>query len=320
MLFLGCDSGATKAAFMLVRDDATVLAHRVFPGVVLIAEGRDAYRAQMQSYLGELLREAGTQDITCAAFGLTEYGETRTAAQDMRAVFADVLKGTPCILVNDSVTGWCGAMGGKPGICIAAGTGSVAYGEDETGAGGWSIRFADEGSAYWVAAQAVRAFFHQADGRMQKTLLYDHFMRLFAVQEPLHACGAIEEYTRSGNYARVAKLQREVLTLYHRGDPCARQIYREAAHWLRLLAETIQRRLSFAQNRSVAVSYTGGLFRAGECILEPLRQCVEQKGFTLVPPRFGPLAGAVGYAARGFMEYERLERLMAQVDQCEANG
>lgn len=55
MLFLGCDSGATKVEFILVREDATVLAHRVFPGVVLIADGRDVYRTRMQVYVRELL-------------------------------------------------------------------------------------------------------------------------------------------------------------------------------------------------------------------------------------------------------------------------
>ena len=75
MLFLGCDSGATKAEFILVREDATVLAHRVFPGVVLIADGPDVYRTRMQAYVRALLQEAGTSGIACAAFGLTEYGE-----------------------------------------------------------------------------------------------------------------------------------------------------------------------------------------------------------------------------------------------------
>ena len=322
MLFLGCDSGATKAEFILVWEDATVLAHRVFPGVVLIADGSDVYRTRMQAYVRALLQEAGTSGIACAAFGLTEYGETRSAADDMREVFSDVLSGIPCRLMNDSVTGWCGAMRGKPGICIAAGTGSVAYGEDEQGngarAGGWSIRFADEGSAYWVAVQAIRTFFHQADGRMEKTLLYDHFMRLLGVKEPLHACGAIEEYTGGGNHARVAGIQKEVLSLYQKGDPCAKQIYRDAAKSLSLLVRSIDRRLTLGQNQR-AVSYTGGLFRAGDCILEPLRQYVEQMGFVLVPPRYGPLAGAVGYAARGFVEYDRLEHLMAQADRHEAN-
>ena len=320
MLFLGCDSGATKAAFIVSDGDGRVLAARSFPGVSLVTNGLEEYRESMRAYTRILLRDAGAraEDITHAAFGLTGYGESRTATDDMRGTFEGVLPGVPCELVNDSVTGWCGALRGQTGICIASGTGSVAYGEDADGngmrAGGWSIRFADEGSAYWIAAEAIRAFFHQADGREEKTLLYDRFMRLFNVQDPLHACEEVETLTEGGRYARVAGLQREVLGLYNEGDPCARAIYERAAGHLYDLAAAIRRTLRFAPDEPVKITYTGGVFRAGECILRPLRERVEAAGDILAAPAFGPLSGAVGYAARHHLSGDALERLMQEAD------
>ena len=322
MLFLGCDSGATKAAFIVSDESGRVLAVRSFPGVSIVSDGVGGYRESMREYAREVLRDAGVraQDVACAAFGLTGYGETRTAVSDMQETFQAALPGVPCILVNDSVTGWCGALRGQTGICIASGTGSVAYGEDADGngmrAGGWSIRFADEGSAYWIAAQAIRAFFHQADGRMEKTPLYDRFLALFDVQDPLHACGEVETLTEGGRYSRVARLQREVLALYNMGDPCARGIYEEAAGHLCDLAAAIKRGLNFSPDERVRVTYTGGLFKAGACILDPLRERVEAMGDVLVAPAFGPLSGAVGYAARGHVTAEALERLMGEADRC----
>lgn len=322
MLFLGCDSGATKVAFIVSDGNGQVLAARVFRGVSIVTDGLEGYRDSMRQYTRTVLQDAGVraEEITHAAFGLTGYGESRTATEDMRETFEGVLPGVPCELVNDSVTGWCGALRGQTGICIASGTGSVAYGEDASGkgmrAGGWSIRFADEGSAYWIAAEAIRAFFHQADGREEKTLLYDHFMTLLDVQDPLHAAGEVETFTEDGKYSRVASLQREVLKLYNEGDPCARAIYEKAAQHLYELAAVIKRTLCFDKDEPVRVTYTGGVFRAGDCILRPLRACVESAGDVLVTPAFGPLSGAVGYAARHHLSGDALEHLMQEADKC----
>ncbi len=321
MLFLGCDSGATKVDFVLAREDGVVLARKSFPGVTMVTDGLDDYSAEMRRYLRALLSAAGAkaEDVTCATFGLTGYGESKTSVADMQAVFAGVLGDSPLILVNDSVTGWSGALRCRPGICLCSGTGSVAYGEDEhrngARAGGWSIRYGDEGSAHWVAAEAFRAFFHQADGRMPRTLLYDYFMELFDASDPLHICGEIEAFTDAGDYAKVARFQRSVLELYKRGDPCARDIYRAAARELCALAKALKDRLDFAPDKPISVTYTGGLFRAGECVLAPLAEYVQAMGGALVAPAYGPLAGAAGYAARAYVSGDVLETLMARVEQ-----
>lgn len=321
MLFLGCDSGATKAAFAIADHSGNVLAHQVFPGVDLFICGVERYRAAMQQYLRAMLDTAGIcpQDIACAAFGLTGYGESRTAVSDMEQAFGGVLGDVPLILKNDAVMGWSGAMRCRSGICIASGTGSVAYGENArhigARAGGWSIRFGDEGSCYWVAAQAIRAFFHQADGRRERTLLYDEFMKQFGLEDPLHFGGEITEVTQDGDYARVASLQRVVLDLCRRGDPEAARIYREAAGELGALVRALKTRIGFEGEGPVRVSYTGGLFHAGEYVLSPLREYVEDMGCVLVEPAFGPLSGAVGYAARGYLDADKLEYLMQAVDQ-----
>lgn len=320
MLFLGCDSGATKAAFAIADDQGKVLASCVFPGVDLFISGAERYGSAMQAYIKRTLAAAGVspKEITCAAFGLTGYGESRTASCDMQRALSGALEGVPMILRNDSVMGWAGAMRCRSGVCIASGTGSVAYGENEqrvgARAGGWSVRFGDEGSCYWVAAEAIRAFFHQADGRRERTLLYDDFMQRFDLSDPLHFGGEITEYTQDGDYARVASLQRAVLELCRRGDPEAKRIYEEAAKALAALVRALKQQLAFPEEKPFAVSYTGGLFHAGEYVLAPLRQCVEAMGGTLVKPAFGPLSGAVGYAARGCLDEAALDRLMAAVD------
>ncbi len=324
MIFLGCDSGSSKIAFVLCDSTGRVLAKARFPAITLFRGGADTYAADMKRYLDAVLDRAGLDParITCAAFGLTGYGETVTSAQDMNAAVSASLPGVRCILANDSVVGWSGALRASTGIHVVSGTGSVAYGEDGRGgaerAGGWSLFYGDEGSCYWVGVQGINAFFRQADGRMKKTLLFEYIMDLFHLTDPLFVCGAFEQMTDGDSADKVAAFQRHVLALYRLGDPVAKDIYDRAAEQLSLLVKALKSRLRFAENTPVSVSWSGGLFKAGECVLAPFSERIRALGCVPVPPAYGPLAGAVGYAARAFLSPEETDRLMAAADKADS--
>ena len=324
MLFLGCDSGSSKIAFAVSDFTGRVLVKTEFPAITLFRGGADTYAADMKRYIDAVLSLAGIEPcrLTCAAFGLTGYGETVTSAADMRSAVEAALPGVRSILANDSVVGWSGALRASSGIHVVSGTGSVAYGEDGRGgaerAGGWSLFYGDEGSCYWVGVQGINAFFRQADGRMERTMLYDYFMDLFSLSDPLFVPGAFEEMTDGGSADRVAAFQKHVLALWRLGDPVAKNIYDRAAEQLSLLVKALKKRLRFEENEKVRVSWSGGLFRAGECVLTPFAENVRALGCIPVPPAYGPLAGAAGYAARAFMSPEETDRIMDAVDRAEA--
>ena len=241
MLFLGCDSGSTKIAFSVADDSGRVLVKTEFPAITLFRGGGPTYAADMQRDVRSVLSRAGIEpgQLTSAAFGLTGYGESVTSVEQMRSAVEGALPGVPCILANDSVAGWSGALKASPGIHVVSGTGSVAYGEDGHGgaerAGGWSLDYGDEGSCFWIAVQGFNAFFRQADGRMPRTLLYDYIMDLFHLSDPLFFPGTLEEWTHEGSADQVAAFQRHVFKLAQLGDPVAQSIYDRAAQQLSLL-------------------------------------------------------------------------------------
>ena len=320
MLFLGCDSGSTKIAFSVADDSGRVLVKTEFPAITLFRGGGPTYAADMQRDVRSILSRAGIEPgkLTSAAFGLTGYGESVTSVEQMRSAVEGALPGVPCILANDSVAGWSGALKASPGIHVVSGTGSVAYGEDGRGgaerAGGWSLDYGDEGSCFWIAVQGFNAFFRQADGRMPRTLLYDYIMDLFHLSDPLFFPGTLEEWTHEGSADQVAAFQRHVLKLAQLGDPVAQSIYDRAAQQLSLLVSALKSRLHFDEDRPVRVSWSGGLFRTGEWILTPFRKYIEALGCEPTPPAYGPLAAAVGYAARSSLSPDRVSAIMAAVD------
>src|SRR5208283_3215279 len=68
-----------------------------------------------------------------------------------------------------------GATGGKPGVVVIAGTGSIAFGENALGetarAGGWGYIFGDEGGGFDIVRQALRAVLSEHEGWGPRTAL-----------------------------------------------------------------------------------------------------------------------------------------------------
>lgn len=75
---------------------------------------------------------------------------------------------------------------GNPGVIVIAGTGSVIVGFDGNkrlryGGLGWLI--ADEGSAYWIGREALRALGKMLDSRIPKTILADKIMNALGIND-----------------------------------------------------------------------------------------------------------------------------------------
>ena len=71
------------------------------------------------------------------------------------------------ILMHDAPIAHAGALAGRPGVVVIAGTGSVVYTRGDDGAGltlgGWGFLFGDEGSAFRIASDALAAMMRAED-------------------------------------------------------------------------------------------------------------------------------------------------------------
>lgn len=203
---------------------------------------------------------------------------------------------------KDYVTGLAGATGGEmSGVLVIAGTGSVAYGclpdGSEALAGGWGYLMGDEGSAYDVGIQALRAAARAADGRGKATTLLS--------RTPAHlgmdGLRAVHAAAYSGQLDRtaIAGLARVVSAAALDGDPVASDLLAGAAHALAGAASAVITRLGMSRP-GLPVYPAGGLFQAGAALMVPLaaeltRLC---PGAVIRRPEFGPLGGALLLALR----------------------
>ncbi len=298
-LFLGVDGGGTKTAFVVVDESAAVIAEYT---------GGSSYHPQIGlNGLEDLLREGiervcpDPARLRNAFFGLPAFGEDSRIDPVLAALPAKFLGHGRYSCGNDMVCGWAGSLGGEDGINIVAGTGSIAYGERggrSARAGGWGELFSDEGSAYWIAIEGLRAYAKKVDGRIGRgplvTVLKDHF----ALDSELDLCGRIN--APGTNRDTIAALCPLVSQAASAGDPAASEIFARAGVELAAIVHAVGQQLGGDALAATRVSYSGGVFQAGSLVLEPLasRLATFEQGYELVEPLADGRLGAALYAIR----------------------
>lgn len=205
--YLGVDGGGSKTAFVQIDESGTVLASRTEGPAYYLEIGLDEMHHMLARGIHATLQPVGIAptDVDFSFLGLPAYGEDSRLIATLSAAASPTLPAARYRCENDAICGWAGALACQDGINIVAGTGSIGYGEFRgrtARAGGWSELFSDEGSAYWVAREGLKASSRMSDGRRQ--------YRFAAPRMPAVAGAALSAAHLSGtplNPGAVAALQ-----------------------------------------------------------------------------------------------------------------
>jgi N-acetylglucosamine kinase len=219
-------------------------------------------------------------------------------------------------VVNDTEIALIGGVGGERGVVVVAGTGSGAFGCDgeghKAGAGGWGWILGDEGSAFDIGQRGLRTVVRALEGRDETTALTEALMQRWNLADMDELVASLR--ARSWSRGDVASLAEWVTKAAHAGDAAARRIVTRAGEELGLLGTVVIRQLRMSGEFGVVL--TGGVFRAGDLISEPLRRRIHAVApdARLMPPIHPPALGAVFMAWRKLglpLDRERMERAHA---------
>jgi N-acetylglucosamine kinase-like BadF-type ATPase len=302
--YLGVDGGGTKTDFLLIDERGRVAARHREGSAYYLETGVEALQAMLAKGIQCSLQQAGItpSQMTFAVLGVPAYGEDTRLLPVLDALSAPLLPAERCRSVNDVVCGWAGALAGRDGISMVAGTGSVAYGEclgRTARGGGWGELFSDEGSAYWMAREGLSLFSRMSDGRAERGPWYDMLRKDFGLQSDLDLCAAIYGDGRTGR-SHIARLAPLVARAAAAGDAQATALFHRAADELARIVDAVYDQLEIPAHASVTVSYSGGMFNERELLLAPFlaRLSKDTQRYRVAPPRLPPVAGAALYAAR----------------------
>lgn len=287
MLFAGIDAGQSSTSAAIAGDDGVVLARGYAGPADEIGANAQSTRMRdaLEGALADALRAANLpvethfESIVAGVSGYEGriYGQTpRFHAQRVK-------------LVHDSIIAHAGALGGKSGVVVIAGTGSAAYARFPDGTthfeGGWGYLFGDEGSAFWIARAAISAATYHGDCDGTRQLL--SFFDVHTLRELVRAF-----YVGDVSRASIASFAPLCIRAAQNGEgcPCLSDPPRAAARELAKLAARAAR----STTDPINVAFVGGLVAERwlrERIAEALRESLPSA--MMMDALDEPVAGAL---------------------------
>jgi N-acetylglucosamine kinase-like BadF-type ATPase len=298
-LFLGVDGGQSSTTALIGDEHGHTLGRGTGGPCnhATVDEGRVKLERAVSTSVSAACREAhldpATVHFAVACFGMSG------GPDDKQAILSALLHADRLIVTHDAAIALSGATATGQGIVTIAGTGSIAFARNAAGqtarAGGWGHIFGDEGGAFDIVRQAVRAALRMEEGWGPPTSLHQTLLDATGSPSADHALHLF--YAPDWPRSRVASLAPLVDAAATEGDAVALRILENAAQELAMLAAGVRAQL-WRPGEAVEVAYIGGVFGSPR-LLERYRMLVElEAGNRCAAPLRGPAEGALLEAIR----------------------
>jgi len=299
-LFLGVDGGQSSTVALIADETGRVLGS---------GRGAPCYHVAraIGDSLGEACQQAGlrVEDVAFEAACLGFSGGTA----DKDAYTREFIRSNFFKITHDAEIALTGATAGAPGIIVIAGTGSIAFGRNADGrfarAGGWGYIFGDEGGAFDLVRQALRAVLKMEEGWGPATFLRSGLL------ERTGAAGGNElmhDWHNRLDRPAVAALAPLIDEAAQAGDAVAWEILVNAGRELAALVSALHRN-HFKPDEIVLVCQVGRVVTSKMLTGALTRSVQSATGCTPTPPLFPPAAGALLEALRMVGNRATLSRL-----------
>jgi N-acetylglucosamine kinase-like BadF-type ATPase len=191
-----------------------------------------------------------------------------------------------------------GALGGRPGIVVISGTGSIGIAKDQNRnihrVGGWGRAIGDEGSGFAIGRAGLVAIARSIDGRGQQTMLTRFVAKRLGLSSSQRIISKI--YQDRFDPSLLAPL---VLKAAEKGDKVSKRILEEAAlelvHHVRVLLAKLKRRKNPLGGKRINLVLLGGMLERSNYFSHALKKRIHS-AFPRVdirPPRGSPAYGGV---------------------------
>ncbi len=303
---IGVDGGGTKTHGMITDCDGKVLAEMLKGSANFQMLGVEPVSKLLVELLYELVDKVGGNiaDVEIAVFGLTGAGREKDKERIFNGLvnYAKIknLSLPKIIIETDARIALEGALMGKPGIVLIAGTGSVMFAKDIEGkihrVGGWGRFIGDEGSAFVIGREALRAVAKYIDGRGRETILKDLIFEEFNLTDLMQVVSKI--YSGEFDLGKVAPIVMKAAEL---GDDVAREILDLACVELLEHIKAMLEKANFGETVNLAL--LGGVLQNENYVSKKLKKMIELElpRINLIEPMASPAYGAIIYA-KNFIE------------------
>ncbi len=297
--FIGIDGGGTKTAFACYNEENTFISECVLPSCHVLQVDADRAVSILKTGVENLIAEIPEKDAQiyiCA--GLAGYGKNIALRKQIEAICSLSFTAYPYLIKSDADIALAGALNGEDGILVIVGTGSIALSQNRgksSRCGGWGYMLGDEASAYDMAKQLFAAYTRQCDGRIPETILKSYVKENCGLSDDYDMIAYVSEVLGNAR-DKISKLSMLVYALAKQNEPCALEIYENAAKEIASLINTLAK----AFEGRVTASYAGGVWNAKDILVDKVK-CYLSEHVDFESPKFDPSYGACILAKKQFL-------------------
>ncbi|MGL4338796.1 MAG: BadF/BadG/BcrA/BcrD ATPase family protein [Turicibacter sp.] len=276
---VGIDGGGTKTHLVCTDLNENVLCE-VFGGASnLCANPLNKVKQNLTELLekckGAIDSEFEIVSVCLGTAGLI----AKNAKEDLTQILAECTNCQTITIVGDMETAMVANLDDEAGMILISGTGAIGYGmttrENTYRSGGWGHLVGDEGSAYWIGCEGVKAALKSYDGRAPKTMLYEMFLNKLNCETHQQFISLI--YSQEFNKTEMAKLAVVVAQANDLGDAVAEYILRLAATELASLASSIVNKLGLSKLPTFKIVLAGSVFLNNDLVKKSFKGKIEDK-------------------------------------------
>lgn len=240
-LYVGIDGGGTGTTLLCRGVDGGFVCRRKYGPFNITSIGAAQFRKLLREIMGDISNLG-----SCEAICIGSAGYSSMQLRDEVSTVMEESGIRKWELVSDSRIALEGALEGRDGIALIAGTGSVCIGkrqEQILSLGGWGHIIGDEGSGYALGRECFSHVALAIDGRAPDSLL----VSLLKERLKLADRKELISYVYGGDKKRVAAAAPLVLEAAVRGDLPARKIVERNVQSLLDLISAVKNQLGFEE-------------------------------------------------------------------------
>lgn len=302
MLYIGIDGGGTKTKCIFTDVDLKIIATSEGEASNPLAVGFDNSANVLIKLIKQVLSKKKSVKTISIVAGIAGCGR-EAHAQHLKVFFENELKKhginfESLKIVSDAEIAFEGALGGKSGALLIAGTGSILFGKDKNGkffrTGGYGKIIGDEGSGFSIGRKGLNAVAKYLDGRGEKTILTEYLMKEFGINNRDDLITSV--YSKEFD---IPNTTRFVINSASKNDKVCRKILNEEIEELILHIKAFQKEIN---EKEFALALSGSLLTNKNIYSQDFKSKIAKqlKGVKIKRAKFPPEIGAVILAKKFF--------------------
>lgn len=232
-IFIGVDGGGTTTTAVALTSKGKVIGKAIGEGTNFYAANMSEARNNLKQVIDKLIEECKISNYEFISIGMSSLDD-EPSDEVIKTFAGEVFHPEKIEMQSDVYMALMGMTLGKPGIMVVSGTGSMAIAIDREGKlhvlGGWGYLLHDEGSAYHIAIEGIKAGIRSFEGMGDKTILEKRVINFFNVKNHRELIDIF--YNPPMQNSGLAKFAKEVEKCANEGDRVAASIVNNAVNVL----------------------------------------------------------------------------------------